>query len=571
MVDGVFDYLTCKPKLTIKPDAVNSIDLEAKFDPNDSNLTLDITKGIRLPCNATDMSPQTLINYIWGFQNGVWMPQYQAIGHCDNYIRFKDANTGVHGNYVYGDLALIAVSNSGHYDPILTWSEGMVVKKDFSAGGFVTANQGLIALGSGMQNQFDPPGIWLTHDLKSALHDIEQRTAAQGDPSTPQQGRYPYFINKEQRTGRLANHLYQWDGATWVDRGPTSSYNYMFDTCYVRKSSYSIILNPEHRDGPPTSYTYGTYYYSNSNGHIYRYNGSTWIDMGSYVPNVPIQPYDLGNLACNIINAYSVQFGTDTNLFRDQADVLKTDDNLIVSQNLWCNTLAVNGIVGISGNTTLNNNTSIYFKQTDGSNGFRIHGASNNLAYIDMPSGNQLIFRSFTAAEMVKIVGPQLQIPTTGSGAGLLIGGDVQLYRGATNTLYVSGNIDPAAGTETGNLGEGGRYWYGLVARFVYYKTLTQFFDLYDDLAIAKLWGEKNQTLPDDYDGTKQKPPADDPFKILKGNKENANTEEFYDAGKVNSFLMSCVKALAKKQDEHDASLLKMMNDMDALRAHVAA
>jgi hypothetical protein len=164
----------------------------------------------------------------------------------------------------------------------------------------------------------------------------------------------------------------------------------------------------------------------------------------------------------------------------------------------------------------------------------------------------------------------QLWVPS-GSSAGLQIGSDVWLYRGSTNTLYVTMNIEPGYGCNTGYLGEGENYWFGLVARYVYYNTIGQFYDEYDDLAIAKLWGEKNQTLPKDYDPTKLKPPTDDPFKILKGNKEEANTEEFFETGKVNSFLMSCVKALAKKQDEHDALLLKLLNEVESLRGKIAS
>ena len=58
---------------------------------------------------------------------------------------------------------------------------------------------------------------------------------------------------------------------------------------------------------------------------------------------------DLGNLACNTVNAVKIQFSTDTNLYRHAADVLKTDDNLVVSQNLWCDALVVDNNAGITG------------------------------------------------------------------------------------------------------------------------------------------------------------------------------------------------------------------------------
>ena len=169
MADGIFDNLTCKPKLTIKEsNDLDYIDLQTIFDPDTSQkLTLQISKSLRLPSVATSMTPQTLINYIWGWENGLWKPVDLTIPTGDNYVRFKDTATEN-----YGDLALVAVQAQVGYNPILTWSQGMVIKKDLSVGGFVSANQGLIALGSGMWEQFEPPGAWLHHSEMHALHDI---------------------------------------------------------------------------------------------------------------------------------------------------------------------------------------------------------------------------------------------------------------------------------------------------------------------------------------------------------------------------------------------------------------
>jgi hypothetical protein len=58
---------------------------------------------------------------------------------------------------------------------------------------------------------------------------------------------------------------------------------------------------------------------------------------------------DLGNLACNTVNAVKIQFSTDTNLYRHLPNVLRTDDSLIVSQNLWCDALVVDNNAGITG------------------------------------------------------------------------------------------------------------------------------------------------------------------------------------------------------------------------------
>jgi len=298
LADGIFDNLTCKPKLTIKEsNDLDYIDLQTIFDPDTSQkLTLQISKSLRLPSVATSMTPQTLINYIWGWENGLWKPVDLTIPTGDNYVRFKDTATEN-----YGDLALVAVQAQVGYNPILTWSQGMVIKKDLSVGGFVSANQGLIALGSGMWEQFEPPGAWLHHSEMHALHDIATLASPPGNPKNKQ-----YYINSGN------SRLYQRVGSEWVDKGHTSSYNYMFDTFYIRRAGYTLQI-------PPTT------------------------------PGIPINYSDLGHLACNIVNALKIQFGADTNLFRESANVLMTDDSLIVSQNLWCNALAVNNNAGITG------------------------------------------------------------------------------------------------------------------------------------------------------------------------------------------------------------------------------
>ena len=195
-----------------------------------------------------------------------------------------------------------------------------------------------------------------------------------------------------------------------------------------------------------------------------------------------------------------------------------------------------------------------------------IHGGGSNGDAFKV--GDDIYLRDINVENAVSFQGAQNRY-----NARLYLGSgnDVYVERGSYNTLYVYRNVEPGAGSNTGYLGEGGRYWFGLVSRYVYYKYLEQFYDEYDDLSIAKLWGEKNQTLPEDYDTNKLKPPKDDPFKILKGSKEDANTEEFFDAGKVNSFLMGCVKALAKKQDEHNALLLKLLNEVESLHAKRAS
>lgn len=97
MVEGIFDELTCKPKLTIKEaGGLEYIELQTIIDNDDSQnskLTLQISKSLRLPCDAPDMTRQTLLNYIWGYQNGIWMPQYDTIVYGATILDLKIHHT----------------------------------------------------------------------------------------------------------------------------------------------------------------------------------------------------------------------------------------------------------------------------------------------------------------------------------------------------------------------------------------------------------------------------------------------------------------------------------------------
>ena len=102
LADGIFDQLTCKPILTIKAsDGLNYIDLETLFDPDTSQkLTLQISKSLRLPGVVTSMPAQAIVDYIWGYENGLWKPVHLTIPLGDDYIRFKDTASENYGGLV---------------------------------------------------------------------------------------------------------------------------------------------------------------------------------------------------------------------------------------------------------------------------------------------------------------------------------------------------------------------------------------------------------------------------------------------------------------------------------------
>ncbi|MCW3994927.1 MAG: hypothetical protein NWE98_02105 [Candidatus Bathyarchaeota archaeon] len=208
------------------------------------------------------LSKLDILNYIWGYQNGIWIPNSLTFPTGESSLRFQDTSSG---NYI--DLFMIKIEgypNPQEYDVIFGISHGLLVKKDISCGGFVSANQGLIALGSGMTSQFDPAGAWLVHSEKSSLHDIETRTSA---PSNPQTGQL--YINSTN------DHLYRYNGSSWVDCGDKDDANYYFDTFYIRRAGYTTPI-------PPFA-----------------------------TPNVPIPYSELGHLRCANITASNINPNAD--------------------------------------------------------------------------------------------------------------------------------------------------------------------------------------------------------------------------------------------------------------------
>ena len=117
----------------------------------------------------TQISGTDLIDYIWEWKNGIWTPSGKTIPTGNSFLRIKDETT----NYAT-DLFGVIVNHDGYINPLFGVSTGFVVKKDISCGGYIAANQGIFAAGSGLQTQFDPAGVWLIHSGLSSIHDIDQ-------------------------------------------------------------------------------------------------------------------------------------------------------------------------------------------------------------------------------------------------------------------------------------------------------------------------------------------------------------------------------------------------------------
>ncbi len=139
-----------------------------------------------------------------------------------------------------------------------------------------------------------------------------------------------------------------------------------------------------------------------------------------------------------------------------------------------------------------------------------------------------------------------------------LYGGNVKVYGGY--------HIIPES-YEGGYCGNSSHRWYGGYIRTVYTLGGGQY-DMYDDLAIAKLWGETNPALPSSYDPQKTKPQGK-PFDFLKAKKENGEPDEYFNLNELVSFVMCCTKASAKKHDEHDARFEALLREVEDLRSQI--
>jgi len=168
------------------------------------------------------LDPIELINYTWEWVNGKWTPHTKHIPTGDSYLKISDSKLGL-----ATDVFLILVDTDpglpvdsfDRYGPILGVSTGMMVKKDISCGGFVGANQGIIALGSCLQNSFDPPGAWM-------LHSEYKRINFKGTsfPANPREGWR--VIRTDELLGTLgavdpvySYQIYERQGSSWVKVG----------------------------------------------------------------------------------------------------------------------------------------------------------------------------------------------------------------------------------------------------------------------------------------------------------------------------------------------------------------
>ncbi len=146
---------------------------------------------------------------------------------------------------------------------------------------------------------------------------------------------------------------------------------------------------------------------------------------------------------------------------------------------------------------------------------------------------------------------------SSNGGVGIY-GGNLQVFGGY--------HVIPEA-YEGGYVGNSSHRWYGAYIRYIWTQGPGGTYDTYDDLELVKQWGEPNPVISEKYDNSKLKPPTDDLFAFLRGKNADGTylKHDCFELSSLGSFALGCAKALAKKQDEHSAILLQLLNDKEVL------
>jgi hypothetical protein len=150
--------------------------------------------------------------------------------------------------------------------------------------------------------------------------------------------------------------------------------------------------------------------------------------------------------------------------------------------------------------------------------------------------------------------------------------GSVVLNAASNGYIYIWHNTPLVPyNSGTGAVGDPNTRYFDTFAAVNYYGDNSYYLDNYDDLALVKQWGEPEPKLPEDYDPTKTVPPQGDIFKILRTDNEGKVPEnkKMYHYGRLHNFALGCAKALAKKQDKHDAILIKLLNQIETLQTEI--
>ena len=186
----------------------------------------------------------------------------------------------------------------------------------------------------------------------------------------------------------------------------------------------------------PVSVTLGTYYGMKVRDVIN--NGTVTTNYGIYIEDIDsgTNNYAMNFVGTSGLARQGIWWNADTNLYRSAADTLKTDDIFQSKALVPSGTAVAQHNSAWSSNIYTLPNASYIDWQSDGTY-YRGFGADT--AKFSWKSSNDVpsVIELMTLGTSGTNIG-RLSVPTTGVNAGLLLGGDAQIYRGAADELSIA-------------------------------------------------------------------------------------------------------------------------------------
>lgn len=249
----------------------------------------------------------------------------------------------------------------------------------------------------------------------------------------------------------------------------------------------------------------------------YHYRGQGWVDRGGDTMWGQLKLADTGSSG-------GLRIGGDVSLYRDSAYTLRLQNNLIVEQNLWANTIATDNFsVGSGGDIVCNS-----VLGTSGTAGIKIGTSGTTELSLARDSTYTYITSHFKHLKISSGNSKNIYIDPATTGGGY---------------IYI---VDPSAilplHANNVNIGTNISYFGSMWANYLRYHTNCQQFDTLDDLGLVKNYKSKKVDEVDVIDLEESLP-----FLL--------DEDGFKCPEKISGFLLGCVKQLVLRIEAMEAKL----------------
>jgi hypothetical protein len=278
-----------------------------------------------------------------------------------------------------------------------------------------------------------------------------------------------------------------------------------------------------------------------------------------------------------------IQWGNDTRLYQSDSGVIKVQQ--LVGGNWDLGTLDASNIyvdhiapasgeslyfLGAPSNFELNwvNSSPVACRLFfgDGS-GWQLNFArGNSSTYSDLFTfldTGALCFKTNGQVRLYNSANSVLQVQNSSGGLGTLDVSSLFVdYLNAASQggiIYLYSSINPTS-ANVYNLGNSGAYYGSIWANYLKYHTEHSAFDSLDDLALVKAYTTKIVTKKNPITLQEYTEKVIDPVSISFLQDENG----FYDPSRSIGFVLGCSKALAKKDDEQDDTLIQILDKIES-------